>query len=77
MAHENTPMDNAVAERFMRTLKEYRIYNLTLEEGLFNSIALNSKFSLYRVYLNKSVKSLNSKPNKKSKIGPRPSGPRE
>lgn len=30
MALENTPTDNAVAERFMRTFKQHKIYNITI-----------------------------------------------
>lgn len=66
MARENTPTDNSVAERFMRTFKEHRIYDTTIEEKLSNSIAIEPNFRSYRAYLNKYVSSLNSKPNKKS-----------
>ena len=66
MARENTPTDNAVAERFMRTFKQHKIYNITVEERLSTEIAINSRFNSYRACLNKYVKSLNNKPNKKS-----------
>ena len=42
MAQQNTPTDNAVAERFMRTFKEHRIYNTTIEEEISNSLAISS-----------------------------------
>lgn len=34
MSRENTPTDNAVAERFMKTFKNHRIYGATIEEEL-------------------------------------------
>lgn len=70
MARENTPTDNSVAERFMRTFKEHKIHNITIEEKLSNSIAIDSNFSSYRATLNRYVNSLDSKPNKKSVVSP-------
>ena len=70
MARENTPTDNSVAERFMRTFKNHRIYNTTIEEELSNSIAIEPNFRSYRATLNKYVKSLNNKPNRKSRVSP-------
>lgn len=64
MARENTPTDNSVAERFIRTFKEHKIHNTTIEEKLSNSIAIEPNFRSYRAYLNKYVNSLNSKPNR-------------
>lgn len=66
MAREKTSTDNAVAERFMRTVKQHRIHNTTLEERLSTEIAINSRFNSYRACLNEYVKSVNKKPNKKS-----------
>ena len=66
MARENTPTDNSVAERFMRTFKQHKIYNTTIEEKLSNSIAIDPNFRSYRAILNRYVNSLNNKPNKKS-----------
>ena len=70
MARENTPTDNPVAERFMRTFKSHKIYNTTIEEKLSNSLAIEPNFSSYRATLNKYVNSLNGKPNKKSRTSP-------
>lgn len=70
MARENTPTDNSVAERFMRTFKQHKIYNTTIEEKLSNSIAIDLNFRSYRATLNRYVNSLNNKPNKKSVITP-------
>lgn len=70
MARENTPTDNAVAERFMRTFKEHAIYNTTIEEDISGALALQSSFNSYKACLNKYVKSLNLKPNSKAKAGP-------
>ena len=61
MARENTPTDNPVAERFMRTFKNHKIYNTTIEEELSNIIAIEPNFISYRATLNKYVNSLNSK----------------
>lgn len=41
MTRVNTPTDNAVAERFMRTLKEHKIDNTTIEEDLSNDSVLS------------------------------------
>lgn len=38
MSRKNTPTDNSVAERFMRTFKEHRIHETTIEEKLSNRI---------------------------------------
>ena len=60
MTKENTPTDNSVAERFMRTFKNHKIYNTTIEEELSNSIAIEPNFRSYRATLNKYIKILNS-----------------
>lgn len=70
MARENTPTDNSVAERFMRTFKQHKIHNTTIEEKLSNSMAIDPNFRSYRATLNRYVNSLNNKPNKKSVITP-------
>lgn len=70
MSRENTPTDNAVAERFMRTFKEHEINGVTVENDISNVMGLQPKFSAYRSYLNKYVNSLNEKPNKKAFMGP-------
>jgi transposase InsO family protein len=61
MARENTPTDNAVAERFIRTFKEHAIYNMTIEEEISGALAVKPNFHSYRACLNKYVRSLNSK----------------
>ena len=50
-ARENTPTDNSVAERFMRTFKQHKIYNTSIEEKLSNSIAIDPNFRSYRATL--------------------------
>ena len=70
MARENTPTDNAVAERFTRTFKEHEIYNMAIEEEISGALAVEPNFNSYRACLNKYVKSLNNKPNSKAKAGP-------
>jgi integrase len=66
MSRENTPTDNAVAERFMRTLKQHTMGGATIEMLLNDAILMNPNFSGYRAFLNRCVQSLNQKPNKKS-----------
>nr|YP_010472488.1 hypothetical protein N4L43_pgp021 [Pleurosigma intermedium]UVG42099.1 hypothetical protein [Pleurosigma intermedium] len=70
MARENTPTDNSVAERFMRTFKEHKIHETTIEEKLSNNILIEPNFRSYRSVLNEYIRSLNGKPNKKSKTSP-------
>lgn len=70
MARENTPTDNSVAERFMRTFKEHKIYDTTIEEKLSNKILIEPNFRSYRAVLNEYVNSLNNKPNRKSIVAP-------
>jgi transposase InsO family protein/integrase len=66
MSRENTPTDNAVAERFMKTFKEHKIDGITIEDLLTRCILENPDFRNSRSILNQYVKSLNEKPNKKS-----------
>lgn len=70
MSRLNTPTDNAVMERFWRTLKNHRIYGTTIEEDLTNSLATIPNFSGYRACLNKYAKSINSTPSKKATYEP-------
>ena len=66
MSRENTPTDNAVAERFMRTFKEHRINGKTIEQSTQEAILSGSKS--YRSIVELYTESLNQKPNKKSFI---------
>ena len=66
MSRVNSPKDNPVAERFIRTFKEHRINGKTFQEELFYQIEINSKFKGYRKIFNLYVKDLNLKPNLKS-----------
>lgn len=68
ISRANTPKDNAVTERFMRTFKEHKINNKTFQQELFYQIEINSRFIGYRRILNLCVKDLDLKPNKKSKV---------
>jgi flagellar biosynthesis chaperone FliJ len=67
MLRENTPTDNCVAERLVRTFKEHKIYTSTIEKKIASGMAISATFNSYRKYLNQYVKSLNNKPNNKSK----------
>ena len=60
MARENTPTNNSVAEKFMKTFKNHKIYNTTIEEEIFNNITMDFNFRYYRATLNKYVNSLNN-----------------
>ena len=71
MAREITPTDNSIAERFMRTFKEHKIHETTMEEKLSNSILIEHNFRSYRSVLNEYTRSLNGKPNKKFRTSPR------
>lgn len=68
MSRENTPTDNAVAERFMRTLKTHQIYGKTIEQALQEATLSDNILASkqYRKIVNSYVKSLNKKPNTKS-----------
>jgi hypothetical protein len=66
MSRANTPKDNPVAERFMRTFKEHKINDKTFQQELFYQIEINSKFKGYRRVFNLFTKNVNFKPNRKS-----------
>ena len=66
MSRANTPKDNAVAERFMRTFKEHKINGTTFQQELLLQIEGNLKFQGYRKVFDFYVKDLNLKPNLKS-----------
>jgi integrase/recombinase XerD len=72
MSRENTPTDNAVAERYMRTFKEHKIEGKTIEQALqeivLTSNNANANAKIFRSILNKFFKSLNRTPNNKSLI---------
>ena len=66
MSRANTPKDNPVAERFMRTFKEHKIDGRTFQQELFYQVEINSKFKGYRKVFNLFTKNVNLKPNRKS-----------
>lgn len=66
MSRENTPTDNAVAERFMKTFKEHKVQGLTIEQYLLHCLLDNPEFKHSRSVMNQYVKSFNNKPNRKS-----------
>ena len=68
MSRENTPTDNSVAERFMRTFKEHKINGKIIEQAIQEVAHLKLKATpaSYRSIVNNYVKSLNQKPNRKS-----------
>lgn len=43
-ANTNTPKNNAVVERFIRTFKEHKINNKTFQEELFDQIEDTAPF---------------------------------
>ena len=52
MSRANKPRDNAVVERFIKTLKAHKINDRTLQEQFFPQIKINSKFKGYRKIFN-------------------------
>lgn len=66
MSRANTPKDNPVAERFIRTFKEHKINGRTFQQELFYQMEINPKFKGYRKVFNLFVKSIKLKPNSKS-----------
>nr|YP_010472369.1 hypothetical protein N4L43_pgp140 [Pleurosigma intermedium]UVG41980.1 hypothetical protein [Pleurosigma intermedium] len=68
MSRENTPTDNAVAERFMRTFKEHKINGKIIEQSIQEAIISNTSpgSKSYRNIVNNYIVNLNQKPNKKS-----------
>jgi len=70
MSRENTPRDNAVGERFMRTFKQHEINGKIMEQAIqeifITNVVSHSKNKKYRSIINTYVKKLNKKPNKKS-----------
>ena len=72
MSRENTPTDNAVAERFMRTFKEHKINGKIIEQEIQEALLANLGSKKYSNITNNFCKSVNQKPNKKSyKISPK------
>ena len=68
MSQANSPKDNAVIERFIRTFKEHKIKGLTFQEQVSSQIEQNPKFRGYRNIFKLYLRSLDLKPNKKSGI---------
>jgi integrase/transposase InsO family protein len=68
MSRENTPTDNGVAERFMRTFKGHQIDGKIIEQAIQETILLDtiSESKSYRTIVNSYVESINKKPNRKS-----------
>lgn len=66
MSRENTPTDNTVGDRFIRTFKEHKIHGITIEEQLQTYLLIDPNFKSFRSLTNQYIKSLNQKPNRKS-----------
>jgi transposase InsO family protein len=66
MSFANTPTDNSVAERFMRTFKEHQINGTTFEQELNTQLSFNQSFKSFRIVLNKYIRSLNRIQDKKT-----------
>ena len=64
MSRTNSPKDNAVIERFIRTFKEHKIKGLTFQEQVSSQIEQNPKFRGYRNRFKLYLRSLDLKPNK-------------
>ena len=68
MSRANTPNDNDVTERFIRTFKEHVVNGKSFEEEVYSQMLVNMNFKEYRKIFNLYINSLNFRPNKKSKI---------
>jgi transposase InsO family protein len=66
MYRQATPKDNAVMERFMRTFKGHIIVQNTIQDEFDQALALEPKFKSYRKKINKFIKNLNQRINKKT-----------
>jgi len=66
MSRENTPTDNSVAERFMRTFKQHQIYGKNIYQTIEEAILSDPEFKSYKSVFNLFVKSINRTPNSKS-----------
>ena len=64
MSRKNTPTDNAVAERFMRTFKKHQVGGKTFEQAIQESIISGEK--PYRMIINIFIQSLNKNINRKT-----------
>lgn len=66
MFRPNTPTDNALAERFLRSFKEHKINQNTILDTITNELITNSKIISYRAIVRKYVDSINKVSKKKS-----------
>jgi len=66
MSRPNTPTDNPVAERFMRTFKNHEIENKNIQETIFDILIDKPNHKSFRPVVKKYIDSLNRKPNSKS-----------
>lgn len=66
MSRANSPKDNAVIERFIRTFKEHKIKGKTFQNQLLYEMEQNPNFRGYRRIFNLYRKNLDLKPNKKT-----------
>ena len=66
MSRPGTPKDNAVMERYMRTFKNHKILRNTIQDEFDQALSIQPQFKSYRKIINKFIKSLNEKINKKS-----------
>lgn len=67
MSRQAVPKDNSVCERYIRTLKNCKLNNLTLQQKLNLELKINPHFKQFRFILTQYIQVLNSKPNRKVK----------
>jgi integrase/transposase InsO family protein len=65
MSRRATPKDNPVSERFMRTFKEHKLEDKTIQEYIFQELE-KGPIKSYKKIVNKYVASLNQSPNSKT-----------
>lgn len=72
MSQENTPTDNVVGKRFMRTFKQHEIDEKTIEQAIqevfITNLVTQSKNKKYTSIITIYVKKLNKKSDKKSTL---------
>ena len=61
MSRLNTPTDNSVAERFMRTFKEHKINGKSIEQEIQQAVLTNVGNKKFSSIINNFIKSLNQK----------------
>lgn len=68
MSRQNTPTDNGVIERYMRTLKNHTINAKKLQDRIFDTLITKPTQKSFRPLVKRYIEGLNQKPNLKTKV---------